>query len=265
MTFTSTYCAADMSDCEKKVVLIMGGSRGIGREVCRRLARENPAAMIVAYHRDHEAAREVVAELEAGVTEVSLFATDVASPERVGELFQSIKERYGRLDSYVHSAARTSFQSLDKVTARTWRKVLGLNASAFQECAHQAAQLMRLGGGGRIVGLSSLGSRFALPGYGALGPNKAMMEAMARYMAAEWAAWGVNVNMVCGGFVETDSTRMLPNYEEVAQEIEKNTPTGRLGQPADLAKVVAFLCSAEADWLRGQTLVADGGYSLNIS
>ena len=137
--------------------------------------------------------------------------------------------------------------------------------TSTEEIAQLAAELMQKGNGGRIVGLSSLGSRHTFPGYAALGSTKAMMESMARYMAVEWAEWNINVNMVCGGFIETDSTRMLPDFEEIAEQVRKRTPTNRVGQPQDLAGVVAFLCSPDAEWIRGQTLIVDGGYSLDIS
>jgi NAD(P)-dependent dehydrogenase (short-subunit alcohol dehydrogenase family) len=91
-----------------------------------------------------------------------------------------------------------------------------------------------------------------------------MIESMARYLAVELAPSNINVNIVCGGFVDTPSTRLLPNFDVLAGEIAARTPAGRVATPNDLAGVIAFLCSPDSDWIRGQTIIADGGYSLSL-
>jgi NAD(P)-dependent dehydrogenase (short-subunit alcohol dehydrogenase family) len=88
------------------------------------------------------------------------------------------------------------------------------------------------------------------------------LEAVARYLAVELAAQDINVNVVCGGLIETDTSTMHPAYDELKRRVIDRTPAGRVGRPEDLAAVVAFLCKPEADWIRGQTLIADGGFSL---
>jgi enoyl-[acyl-carrier protein] reductase III len=122
---------------------------------------------------------------------------------------------------------------------------------------------MKRNGGGRIVAISSLGSRFHVPSYAALGAAKAAMESLARSLAVELAP-EVNVNVVCAGFIESDSLRSAPDYERIVAKVAEHTPGGRMGRPEDVASVVAFLCDAESDWIRGQTLVVDGGFSLGL-
>ena len=151
------------------------------------------------------------------------------------------------------------------LTSHTWQKVMDINGRAFLLGAQMAAELMHQNDGGRIIGLSSLGSQFYLPDYAALGAAKAVMETLARYLAVELAPWNVNVNVVSGGFVDTASMRMAPNFDQIVTDVVARTPAGRVATPEDLAGIVAFLCSPESDWIRGQTLVADGGYSLVLS
>jgi enoyl-[acyl-carrier protein] reductase III len=148
------------------------------------------------------------------------------------------------------------------MTMRTWQRIVDLNARAFLLGAQMAADLMP--DGGKIVGVSSLGSRYCAPGYGGLGAAKAMIETTARYLAVELAPRKINVNVVCGGLIDTDSSRMLPDFEAASQAIVARTPAGRMGTPDDIARVIAFLCSEESDWICGQTLVVDGGFSLSL-
>jgi enoyl-[acyl-carrier protein] reductase III len=211
---------------------------------------------------NHEAARRTVEELQACGTAASAFATDVGKEELLREMFAHVDAQFGRLDVFVSNAARTAFQPARTLTARSWRKTLEINAQAFLLGSQMAADIMSRHGGGRIVGLSSLGSRYYTPNYAGLGAAKAAIENLARYLAVELAPSGINVNVVCGGFVDSDSMRMLPDYATVVDHVVARTPAARLATPDDLARVVAFLCAPESDWIRGQTIVADGGYSL---
>jgi len=246
---------------EGRIVLVTGGSRGIGRAIALRLARERPAHVVVGYCLDHDAARQTVADLAALGVEASSAAADLGHAEQVDALFAGIGERFGRLDVFVSNAARATFRAAAELSAKAFRRTLEINAQAFLLGAQRAADLMGERGG-RIVAVSSLGAHTCAPGYAALGTAKAAVEALARYLAVELAPRGINVNVVCGGLIDTPSVRRHPEYDELARDVLARTPAGRIGRPEDLAGVVAFLCGPEAEWIRGQTLVADGGFSL---
>jgi enoyl-[acyl-carrier protein] reductase III len=246
----------------KKKVLITGGSRGIGRATALRVAGEGAAQVVIGYCLNREAALRTVADVEAAGARCSAFATDVGQEQPFREFFARVADETGGIDIFVCNAARASFQPLASMTMRTWQRIVDLNARAFLLGAQLAADLMPEGG--KIVGVSSLGSRFCAPGYGGLGAAKAMIETAARYLAVELAPRKINVNVVCGGFIDTDSTRLLPDFEAVSRAAAEATPAGRIGTPEDLARVIAFLCSSDADWICGQTLVADGGFSLRL-
>lgn len=254
--------ALDLMEMTGQVVLITGGSRGIGRAIALRLAEERPAHIVVAYCMNHQAARETVRGIKAMGVEASAIATDVSDRRLNREMFETVRERCGRLDVFVANAARTAFRPVMELSSRNWSRIMELNAEAFLLGAQAAAELMRETGGGRIIGISSLGSRQYVPQYAGLGAAKAAIECLARYLAVELAGDNINVNIVCGGFVDTDTMKMIPEYEELTRHLKERTPAARLGRPADLAGVVAFLCSPDSEWIRGQTLIADGGYSL---
>jgi len=188
--------------------------------------------------------------------------TEVSKEDMLQALFGEIDRRFGRLDVFVSNAARTTFRPIADLNAKNWQRVMDINARAFLLGSQLAAGLMRKNGGGKIIGISSLGAGAYVPGYAALGAAKAAIESLARYLAVEMAPFGINVNVVTGGFIDTDSMKINPEYEAVKSYVESRTPGARVGQPEDIAGVVNFLCCPEAEWIRGQTIVVDGGYSL---
>lgn len=244
-----------------QIVLVTGGSRGIGRAISLRLAKENPGHIVVGYNMNHEAARRTVGELQDLGISASAIAADVGRVELLEEMFREIEERLGRLDVFVSNAARATFRDLDTLSPRGWRRTLDINAQAFWIGARLAAGLMGEAGG-RIIGLSSLGAHRHAPGYAAMGAAKAAIESLARSLAVELAPRNIRVNVVCGGLIDTPGMRLHPDFEAIAQQTAERTPARRLGRPEDLAGVVAFLCSPDSDWIRGQTLIADGGFSI---
>lgn len=250
---------------EDQVVAITGASRGIGRAIALRLARERPGHLVIGYASNNTAARQTADDVCALGVPATTIRVDVAQESMLRDMFERIRSELGRLDVFVSNAARTTFRPAMELNPRNWQKVMDINARAFLLGSQFAAELMRENGGGRIIAMSSLGSRYAVPDYSALGAAKAVIESLARYLAVELAPWGINVNVVCGGFVDTPSMRLAADYRRMTEHLVEVTPARRLGHPDDIAGVVAFLCSAESDWIRGQTLVADGGYSLVLS
>jgi NAD(P)-dependent dehydrogenase (short-subunit alcohol dehydrogenase family) len=244
-----------------KIVLVTGGSRGIGRAISLRLAQEQPKHIFVGYCLNREAALATVAEIESQGVTASVIASDVGQVEQLEAMFSEVENRCGQLDVFVSNAARAAFRNATEISARSWQRTMDLNARAFLLGSQFAARLMS-GRGGHIIAISSLGAHRCAPEYLALGAAKAAMETTARYLAVELAPAGINVNVVCGGLIETESATLHPRYEEMKSQVVARTPAGRVGRPEDLAGVVAFLCSPEASWIRGQTLIVDGGFTL---
>jgi enoyl-[acyl-carrier protein] reductase III len=177
-------------------------------------------------------------------------------------MFDSIRAS-GGLDVLVHNAALGSFKPTLEVRANQWDLSMSVNARALLLCVKEAAPLMD-GRAGRIVSVSSLGSRRVLPEYGAIGASKAALESLTRYLAVELAPRGITVNAVSAGLIAGETLRVHPRYEALTARAREQTPAGRIATPEDIAHVVLFLCSPLSSWIIGQTIVVDGGMSLRV-
>ncbi|MDP6495926.1 MAG: enoyl-[acyl-carrier-protein] reductase FabL [Dehalococcoidia bacterium] len=242
-----------------KVALVTGGSRGIGKAISLELARQG-AALIVNYVRNYQEARTTADEIRALGVRCLTLRSHLGEPARVRQMFQRVEKEFGRLDILVNNAASGVQRSALDLETKHWDWTLDINVRAPWMCAKEAATMMP--GGGRIVNITSLGSQLVLPNYLAVGVSKAGLEALTRYLAVELAPRGIVVNAVAGGVVDTDALRHFPNRDEMIGDSLKRTPAGRLVTAEDMARVVTFLCGDEAEMIRGQILVVDGGISL---
>ncbi|HUE30420.1 MAG TPA: SDR family oxidoreductase [Verrucomicrobiae bacterium] len=247
-------------DLSGKTVLVTGGSRGIGRAIALALADQG-AEVIINYLRHEEAAQETCALVRARGGAAEAVAADVGDPRDVRRLFDWIRARRSRLDILVHNAAIGRFKPLLRVRPAQWEMAFRTNAHALLLLAREALGLLAEPGG-RIVALSSLGSHRYVPFYGAVGVSKAALENVVRYLAVELAPRGIAVNAVSGGMIDSETLRAFPQYEMIRDAVVQRTPANRLGTPEELADVVLFLCSERARWICGQTIIADGGFSL---
>jgi enoyl-[acyl-carrier protein] reductase III len=235
-------------------VLVTGGSRGIGKAIALRFAALGADRVAIGYLRSDAAAEQTAEELRALGTEPVLVRGNVSS-QRVQDEVAGL----GPLDVLVHNAATGVIRPALETEDKHWDWTLGANARALLTLARVAAPQMPEGSS--IVGISSLGSQRVLENYTLVGTSKAALEALVRYLAVELAPRGIRVNAVSAGVVETGALDHFPNREAMLEQGARN-PVGRLVSPEDVAAAVAFLCSPEADMIRGQTLVVDGGYSL---
>jgi enoyl-[acyl-carrier protein] reductase III len=247
-------------DLSGKFALVTGGSRGIGRAISVLLAKHG-ARVCFNYLRNREAAAEAEAEIMKVGKEPLEVRANVADPEHVDRLFETVRKEFGRLDILVSNAALGVLKPVTKLREKDWRWTMDINARAFVLLSRGAMQLMG-DRGGTIVAVSSLGATQAIPFYGAIGASKAALEALVRHLALENASSGVRVNVVSGGAVDTDALKFFPNRDEILEDSLKRTPAGRLVTPEDMADAVLFLCSGLAKMIHGQTLIVDGGCSI---
>jgi enoyl-[acyl-carrier protein] reductase III len=236
-------------------VLVTGGSRGIGRAIALRFARDGATRVAIGYMRGDSAAEETAEQLRALGAEPVFVRGNVAT-DKVLEQVTAL----GPLRAVVHAAATGVNRPALELEDKHWDWTHGTNARAFLGLARAAGPQMEPGAS--MVAISSLGSIRVLDNYLLVGTSKAALEALVRYLAVELAPRGIRVNAVSGGVVETDALDHFPNREEMIRFGTERTPAGRILQPDDLANAVAFLCSDEAEMIRGQTLIVDGGFSL---
>jgi len=240
-----------------KTVLVTGASRGIGKEIARRFAENGAARIAIGYLRNDSAAEQAVEELRGLGADPVLVRGNVAST-RVAEQITAL----GPLDAVVHAAATGVIRPALETTDKHFDWTMAANTRAFLSLARAAAPQMQPGSS--LVAVSSLGSVRVLENYVLVGVSKAALESLVRYLAVELAPQGIRVNAVSGGVVDTDALDHFPNREQMLSWGTERTPAGRLVEPRDIADAVAFLCSPEAEMIRGQTLVVDGGFSLRV-
>ncbi|HEX5283198.1 MAG TPA: SDR family oxidoreductase [Bryocella sp.] len=250
-----------------RCALVTGSSRGIGRGIALRLA-ERGAAVAVNFLRNESAASDTVTRIKSRGGDAFAIQADVSDSDSLVGLIRDVHARFGSLDIYVHNALGDFLGFMSpplQVTREQWNSSLQCQTQAFLVGVQTAAPLLR--DKGRVLAISYWpGSHMGgfLP-YFAMGTNKAGIEAMCRYFAVALAPRGITVNAVCAGITDDSILNQLPPQAQdaiVGWLRDGWNPSGRLGSPEDIGGAVAALCSNDAGWITGQTIVADGGASL---
>ncbi|GAA5052865.1 1-cyclohexenylcarbonyl-CoA reductase [Streptomyces similanensis] len=243
------------------VSLITGASRGIGRTLALTLAGRG-GTVVVNYKKNADLAQKTVTEIEEAGGQGFAVRADVETTEGVTELFDEVARRCGRLDHFVSNAAASAFKNIVDVGPHHLDRSYAMNLRPFVLGAQQAVKLMD--NGGRIVALSSYGSIRAYPTYAMLGGMKAAIESWVRYMAVEFAPYGINVNGVNGGLIDSDSLEFFYNVEGMPpmRGVLDRIPARRPGTVREMADTIVFLLGEGAGYITGQTLVVDGGLSI---
>ncbi|HZR83978.1 MAG TPA: glucose 1-dehydrogenase [Candidatus Binatia bacterium] len=239
-----------------KVALVTGASRGIGRAIAERLAADG-AAVVVNYARSRDQADGVVATIERDGGRALALQADVADVPQVRALFRETLARFGRLDIVVNNAATSLHRSIIDTGEDDFDRVFALNARGPFFAMQEAARV--LPEGGRIVNVSSGATTVGFPMQSVYCGSKAALEQLSLVCANELGPRGITVNSVLVGPTETEMLNALPNAAEFKQMLVQRTPMGRIGLPADIADVVAFLVSEDARWVTGQSIRVDGG------
>lgn len=251
---------------EGRVAVVTGGSRGIGRGIALRLARDG-AHCVITYRKDAATAAGTVATLEALGVRARAEPLELAEPEQVGPVFERIAAAFGRVDVLVANAAATAFRPLLEQKMHNVRRTFAISVDAFLALAQAAVPLMA-GRPGRIVLVSGIDSFQAMGGHGVLGAAKAAAESLVRALALELGPRGVTANAVTPGFIRTDSSTYYVtqglglDYEQATARLLAATPVRRHGTPEDVAALVAYLVSDAAAFLTGQCIVIDGGLTI---
>ena len=241
---------------EGRVAVVTGGGRGIGRAIAVRLAEEG-AKVAVSYRSNEEEAEKTATLVREAGAECEIFRGDVASPDDVKALFEGVGEALGGVDILVNNAGVTRDNIMLRMKEDEFDAVIRTNLKGTYLCTRTVLRGMVRARWGRIVNVSSVVGLIGNAGQANYAASKAGIIGFTKSVAREVAPRGVTVNAVAPGYVETELTVGLP--EQVKDQIRSQTPAGRIGEPEEIAEVVAFLAGEGAGYVTGQTIAVDGG------
>lgn len=238
---------------DKKVAIVTGGSRGIGKACAIELA-EAGCDVVITYAGNSEAAEKTVEELKALGSNSSAYKFDVSNQAEVDENIAKIIEKYGRIDVLLNNAGITRDDLFIRMDADKWNAVINTNLNSAFYVTKPVVKLMMKQRSGAIINTSSVVGLYGNPGQANYSAAKAGLIGFTKSLAKELGSRGIRVNAVCPGFIATDMTKDLPNIDEYLKAIALR----RLGEAEDIAKAVKFL-ALDADYITGQALEVDGG------
>jgi enoyl-[acyl-carrier protein] reductase III len=250
---------------ENKIALVTGSSRGIGREIALCFA-EQGAHVVINYVHNENPAKELAQKIHETGRQAITVRANIGKMDGLQRLFEETEKEFGRLDFFIANAASGFNRPGMEQKESGWDHTLSVNAKSFLFGAQLALPLMEKAGGGAIVAITSPGAERVMPDYIAVGASKAALNSLVRYLAVELAPKKVSVNAISPGIVETDALKHFSALKEndVIPNAIAATPAGRLVTPRDIALLAAFLCSPDAEMIRGQVITIDGGYTLPV-
>jgi 3-oxoacyl-[acyl-carrier protein] reductase len=241
----------------KKIAIVTGASRGIGRAVAKRLAQDG-FAVVVNYLNNASEAEEVVAEIKVIGGEAITVKADVANQTDVERLFEETMKKFGSVDVVVHNSGIMPLSPIGKSDVELFDKVVSTNLRGAFLVLARAAQ--HIAAGGRIIAFSSSVLAKSFPSYGPYIASKAGVEGLVHVLANELRGRNISVNAIAPGPVATELFLKGKSEEQIA-EISKMAPLERIGQPVDIANVVSFLAGPDGGWVNSQVLRANGGFA----
>ena len=244
---------------ENRVALVTGASRGIGRAIAIRLAKEG-ADLVLSYASSSEAAESVKAECEAFGSRVILVRADVSVSEDVDALFDAAVNEFGRVDILINNAGITKDNIILRMKEEEFDAVIDTNLKGTFLCMKKASKLMLKARYGRIVNISSIVGLRGNPGQSNYSASKAGVIGLTKSLAKELAAKNITVNAVAPGMIETDMTAAMTDSAKAA--MQQMIPMRRMGLPEDVAQAAVFLADENSGYITGQVICVDGGMAV---
>ncbi|MFA0823300.1 MAG: 3-oxoacyl-ACP reductase family protein [Methanomethylovorans sp.] len=238
-----------------KVVLVTGASRGIGKAIAL-LAAENHAHVIVNYNKNEKGAAELVDMIHGKGFSASMIKADVSSEDEVKDMFSSIKEKYSRIDVLVNNAGLMRNSLLALTSTELFDHTIDVNLKGTFLCTRYASNMMRKQRAGRIINISSIVGLQGYEGQAVYSASKAAVIGFTRSVAKELGRYGITVNAISPGLIETDLIKDIK--PDIREKMLSNISLGRIGTPEDVAKVVLFLSSDLASYVSGSVIAVDG-------
>jgi 7-alpha-hydroxysteroid dehydrogenase len=250
-----------------KTLVISGATKGIGKAIAYRFAKEG-CNIAFTYNSNEDEAKKIAEDLETTYKiKARYYKLNILEPDTYKDMFKLIDEDFDRVDFFISNAmiygraVVGGYGKFMKLRPRGLNNIYTATVNAFVVGSQEAAKRMQKVGGGSIISMSSTGNLNYIDYYAGHGSNKAAVETMVKYAATELGEMNIRVNAVSGGPIDTDALKAFANYEEVKQKTADLSPLNRMGTTEDIAGACLFLCSDEASWITAQTLVVDGGTS----
>jgi NAD(P)-dependent dehydrogenase (short-subunit alcohol dehydrogenase family) len=247
-------------DLSGKVAIVTGGSRGLGRSMALALADGGAHVIIIdiLISQAKEVAKEI---LRKGVESLAIKA-DVTKPREVQKMVSQVMKHFGRIDILINNAGINIIAPAENFAVKDWEKVLNINLKGVFLCSQVVGKVMIKQKKGKIINIASIhGLVGSIHHAVAYNSSKAGVINLTRALAIEWGKNNINVNAIAPGIIETDLTRERLENKKYCKYWIDRTPLGRIGKPEDLIGAVIYLSSEASNWLTGQTIVIDGGYT----
>ncbi|MEW5920129.1 MAG: SDR family oxidoreductase [Bacillota bacterium] len=243
-----------------KVAVVTGGSRGIGLALAEAYLRQGARVVICGRKQETlEAARQAL----AGGDNLLTLQAHIAKEADVDGLFQAALAKFGRVDVLINNVGMNLLTpAVVDTEPALWQKIIDSNLTGTYLCCRKAGQIMREQKKGKIISISSIAARRAAPGMGIYGVAKAGIEMLTSVLAAELAAYGIQVNAVAPCMVKTDFSKPFWSDLERCRQVEAGIPMGRIAEPSDVVPTVLFLSSDDARFITGQVIIVDGGATI---
>ena len=243
----------------KKNVLVTGGTKGLGKAIATEFLTKG-YNVVANYHSDDRSAENLKKTMGDFDGTLVVMKADISNEDEMVELCVKAQQQFGSIDIFVHNAVKVLRYDLLSITDEIWKKAIGTNLTPLLIAAKQLVPTMKKNRWGRIFAISSLGSEMAVDGYATVGIPKAGLEAMIRYMAAEFGPFGITANTISPGTLDTEAARLAnPNFAARLAKARETIPSYRPMEIADVAKVIFQLSQDEMEMVNGEVIRVDGG------